>query len=408
MLDGKRCSLSFEENLTEIKVKMFGEFSIEINGNTLTNFKGRTKRVWMLIQYLIIRRRESIGLNEILEDIWEGHDCGDPENALKNLIYRARVLLHGLSRQEHRQFIVFMNGTYLWNNQYSCTVDAERFAAEYREAARTENPAEVRIEAYRNALELYTGEFLPKSCYSRWVVQRNTAYADLCKQCVQSVCVLLNERKRYEEVVSICEKALHYFPYEEAVHKVLLAAYVDAGQRSRAFEHYNWATNVFYREFGVDLSETFLPYYRRLISGSSKVEPSLSAIKKELKESSGMNGAFFCDYDIFKSIYQSQVRILSRTGQSVFLALFTISNEEGDTPKAEISRTAMEKLKSVMVDNLRKGDTVAGYSSTQFLAMLPFTTFENAQSVTDRIYKKFRFEYRRDNVEITVKLSPME
>lgn len=408
MLDGKRCGLSFEENLTEIKVKMFGEFSIEINGNILTNFKGRTKRVWMLIQYLIIKRRESVTLNQILEDIWEGHDCGDPENALKNLIYRARVLLHELSRQERRQFIVFMNGTYLWNNQYSCTVDAEQFSAVCREAARPENTAEVCIETYKQAISLYTGAFLPKSCYSKWVIQLSTYYDDLYKQCVRNVCVLLNERKRFEEVIAVCEKALHYFPYEEGIHKMLLAAYVDAGQRSQAFEHYNWAINVFYREFGVDLSETFLPYYRKLISGSSKVEPSLAAIKRELKETSGMSGAFFCDYDIFKSIYQSQVRILSRTGQSVFLALFTISNDEGDAPKAEISRAAMEKLKAVMVENLRKGDTVASYSSTQFLVMLPFTTFENAQLVTDRIHKKFRFEYRKDNVAITVKLSPIE
>ena len=45
--------MSLEFKKPVIDIHMLGEFAITINGNTITNLKGRTKRVWMLIEYLI-------------------------------------------------------------------------------------------------------------------------------------------------------------------------------------------------------------------------------------------------------------------------------------------------------------------------------------------------------------------
>lgn len=72
-----------------ISVHMLGEFSITINGNTITNLKGRTKRVWMLVEYLIAYRHTDVSLEKLMDILWEEDECGDPVNALKNLVYRA-------------------------------------------------------------------------------------------------------------------------------------------------------------------------------------------------------------------------------------------------------------------------------------------------------------------------------
>lgn len=400
-------SVSERENSTKIVVKMFGEFSIRIGKNQITNLKGRTKRVWMLIQYLIARRYQPVALSRLLSDIWDDKSCGDPENALKNLVYRARVLLRDLSGSSKNQFIIFMNDTYLWNNQYECEVDAEQFELLCREAENQENPAETRIELYQKALSLYNGHFLPKSVYSKWAVVLDTHYSNLYLKSAQSLCALLDERQQFSDVISVCRGTLRYFPYEEPVHRTILEAYVNAGQRERAFEHYNRATELFYEQFGVDLSKKFLPYYKRLIRNGSKIEQSLSEIKGDLQEASDASGAYFCDYDIFKSIYRSQSRMISRTGQSVFLALFTLNGPQGEAPRSEAARSASEKLKTVAIENLRKGDTVASFNATQLIVLLPLTTFESVQSITSRIIRRFHFEYRKSNVRLTAKISPL-
>ncbi len=75
-----------------IEIQMLGEFAITINGNTITNLKGRTKRVWMLIEYLIANRHSDISIEKLIDVLWGEDECGDPVNALKNLVYRARTL----------------------------------------------------------------------------------------------------------------------------------------------------------------------------------------------------------------------------------------------------------------------------------------------------------------------------
>lgn len=106
-----------------IEIQMLGEFAITINGNTITNLKGRTKRVWMLIEYLIANRHSDISIEKLIDVLWGEDECGDPVNALKNLVYRARTLLKDLCGDSSPEFIRFMRGTYSWNNSYPCTVD---------------------------------------------------------------------------------------------------------------------------------------------------------------------------------------------------------------------------------------------------------------------------------------------
>ena len=286
----------------KIGIRMFGEFSITINGNTLTDFKGRTKRVWMLIQYLAARRSSPAPMERLLKDIWDGRACGDPENALKNLVYRARALLRDLSGDQS-QFIVFLNGTYAWNNQYECDIDSERFVESADRAGREELPPEYRIECCREAIGLYRGGFLPKSAYSSWVITLGTRYAELYNRCVRRLCGLLAGQGRRGEAAGACEAALRLFPYEVPTHVLLLQAYMETGRRGKAFDHYEQTVRLFNREFGVDLGEYLRPYAGR---GPESVRPEsdLETIRNDLQEKADPQGAFYCDYDMFKGLYR--------------------------------------------------------------------------------------------------------
>ena len=392
----------------QIQIKMLGEFSITINGNQLTNLKGRTKRVWMLIQYLIANRHKENSTEKLVEVLWPDNQCNDPLNALKNLVYRARELLKGLSGNDKAEYIQYIHNTYSWNNSYSCLIDTEQFTEFYRRGSDVSKTQEERVEAFKDALQLYCGEFLPKSAYSNWVISASAYYANLYNQCVLRCCGLLIDLRRFDEVTQICENALIYSPLEESIHKMLLFGYLSTGQRNKALDHYNHVIDLFYRELGVDISESMRALYKQLVNSINNVEMDLGVIKNDLKEASAVEGAYYCDYDIFKSIYRIQARSVARTGSSVFIVLFTISGLDGELPKPRVAKLASERLKATIMDSLRKGDTVASYSATQFIVMLPLISYENAEMVVDRILQKFRFRYRRDNVKISTRINALD
>lgn len=382
---------------------MFGEFSITINGKTLTNLKGRTKRVWMLIQYLIAQRNAPVPLDRLLRDIWDGRECGDPENALKNLVYRARALLRDLSGDQ-TQFIIFLNGTYTWNNQYECAVDSEQMLEYASKAGSRAMADEKRIRWYRKAIGLYQGAFLPKSSYSTWAVLQNTRYTGLYLRCVAGLCGLLAQNKRFEEMIPACEDALRLFPYEESIYILLLQAYSNTGYEGKAIDRYNRAVKLFYQEFGVNLGGLFKPYVSRILDGS-RPQTDLESIRSDLQEKTRTKGAFYCDYDMFKCLYRSQVRMMPRTGLSIFLILFTLDGKDGGTPEPEALKVASEKLRNAILTGMRRGDTVASCSATQYIAMLQTVTAETAQGVVQRVMRRFRFDYRRDAVRVATKIT---
>lgn len=392
----------------KIEITMLGEFSITVNGVQLTNLKGRTKRVWMLIEYLIANRKKDISLDQLVEVLWEEDECGDPLNALKNLIYRARSLLREIAHTGNAEFIKFERNTYAWNNGFDCTVDTEQLVEYHRQASDRSKTDEERIELFKKAIALYKGEFLPKTSYSTWVISAAAYYSTLYSECVMKVCSLLIEHQRFDEIIQICESALTYTPFEEPVHKMLLYAFISTGQRNRALDHYNHVIDLFYRELGVDITDSMRPLYKQLINSIDHIEIDLSVIKNDLKEAAAANGAYFCDYDVFKSLYRVQARTILRTGQSIFIVLFTLTDPDGAIPEPEVTALAVMRLKDAILSSLRKGDTVASYSATQFIVMLPLISYENAQIVTERVLQKFRFEYRKSNVKITTRINAVD
>lgn len=399
---------SYINKAVRIEVKMFGEFSITINGHQETNLKGRTKRVWMLIQYLIANRRKDISIQNIVDFLWEEDECGDPLNALKNLVYRARALLKEVSQDEKLEFIKFERNTYMWNNSFDCVVDSEQFEEAWKQGADHTMPEDYRIQKLQEAISVYQGEFLPKSSYSSWVISAAAYYATVYNDCVMKICGLLIDKQRFDEVISVCESSLKFAPLEESIHKMLLFAYISTGKRNKALEHYNEVIDLFYKELGVDITDTLRPIYKQLINSINHVEIDLSVIKGDLKEAAAAEGAYYCDYDVFKSIYRVQARTILRTGQSIFIVLVTLTDPEGAIPQPEIARLAVSRLKDAILHSLRKGDVVASYSATQFIVMLPLITYENAEQVVSRILQRFHFEYRKDNVMVSTRINPLE
>jgi len=391
-----------------VEVTMFGEFSITINGNQITGLTGHTKRVWLLIQYLLANRQQAVPIDTITEALWENNECSDPKNALKNLVYRARELLKEIYDNKNVDYIERTLGTYRWNNAIHCTIDSEQFVAQWKLGNDSMNSELDRIDAYEKAIALYRGEFLIKSSYSSWVVALDSYYSTIYFNCVINVCELLIAMNSYGRVIRIGEMALTYAPMEETIHKMLLQAYVVTGQRNKAFDHYNAYVNLCYKEQGTDVPQVIHQYYHELVNRIEQIEPDLFAIKNDLKEAESAVGAYFCDYDVFKSIYRVQARSIKRFGQSVFLVLFTLSNPAGEIPQHEVAQHSTSCLKSSITENLRKGDVVASFSATQFVVMLPLESYEDAEKVTKRILTKFRFSYRKSDIKITHRINAID
>jgi DNA-binding SARP family transcriptional activator len=395
-------------NDENINVTLLGEFSITINGRQLTNLIEPSKRVLMLIEYLIANRQQTVPISKLTEVIWGENECGDPLNALKNLVYRARGMLKVLPDSRDAEYIQFIQDTYVWNNTYSCTIDTEQLVALWKQGTDTSKFIDERIVSLEEAIKLYRGNFLSTSPSNSWIVDLASYYCTIYIDCALQLCRLLLEMECFGKTIRVCETALEYAPLEEEIHKTLLQAYIATGQRNKALDHYDSAVNLFYKEQGKNISDSMHRFYSDLISGIDQIEPDLFIIKNHLIEAESISCAYYCEYDVFKSIYRIQARSIKRIGQSIYIILFTLRDQNGEIPSNEVIQNTVKQLKCSIIENLRKGDVVAAYSSTQFIAMLALDNYDNAENVADRILRKFQLSHCMNDVKIRTRINAMD
>lgn len=388
-----------------IEITMFGTFSIRAGKKVLSDSDGRSKMLWNLLGYLIANRWRDIPQEQLIENLWEEADMGaDPQNSLKNLVYRLRNLLRPLGEDTQHPFIVLKRNSYAWNNALDCRIDTEEFERLYK-AAFVEPDGKARIRLYQQTVDLYQGDFLPKFPETDWVIASNTYYKTTYLKCVKSLSDLLCANGRYDEASLLCEKAAMAEPYDESVHELLIRSYLAAGRRPEAIRHYEYITELFYNNLGVSLSEKLRSLMREVIRQANGVENDFAIIRLDLRESEQINGAFFCDYEIFKHIYRLEARMAERFGQSVFVVLLTFEPSQRNT-QPEIAM-AMRALKDALRAGLRKSDVVARFSHTQYILMLPSLTFENGQKVVRRIVDKFEAQNNHPPIRLSIALHPI-
>ena len=89
----------------ELKVCMFGGFSIRYGEKELTENSGRMKKVWALIEFLLAYRGNDVSQENLMEALWGDEEFVNPLGTLKNLVYRARKLLMELTKEGGNGFL---------------------------------------------------------------------------------------------------------------------------------------------------------------------------------------------------------------------------------------------------------------------------------------------------------------
>lgn len=395
-------------NQPRVRIQMLGGFQLQCGNSLIGENSGRSYQMWNLLEYLIVHRHQEVSQAMIIEALWPDESSDNPANALKNLVYRIRTALTAAGFAQGKEMVKYESGSYFFNNAVDPVVDAEEFERLYKEATLPGTPRDRQEELLTRAIALYKGDFLPRSQHEPWVVSLSTYYHGLYLRSVLGLVTLLKIQDRQEDIINLCERALLVDQFEEALHEELIRALIAQNKQKKALDHYQHTTDLFYRTLGVKPSESLRSLYREIVKTVNMVETDLEIIKEDLRESSRSQGAFLCDYEIFRSMYQLEVRTAARSGQAVFLGLLTLSPVGDHLPEQKLFITAMDRLREALCGSLRLGDVVSRFSASQYVLMLPTLTYENGQMVMARVAKKFAALYRGNGVRLTTTLLPLD
>ena len=391
-----------------MRVVMFPRLIITDGSVTMDEEKIRSDMVIKLLSYLVFYHKKSCTSMELSSVLWSEEESVNPSGALKNLAYRLRSTMK--KAWPDRNFILTGRGSYRWNPEIPVTLDTEEFQYEIRKGDHSENPHN-RIRHFMRAFSLYKGKFLSSLGSEQWVMPKaarfETAYLDLSGKLTD----LLFDMGQYEEMKQVAAGAIEIEPYDEFLHVAYIRACIAKKEMEEAEEHYRITEKLLYDNLGIGPSEELKKTFASVMERDHEVETDLAVIQKELKEATRTRGAYYCEYGVFKKIYELEARRVARMGMTIYLSLLTVCPDrrsETDSDERELIENAMDQILDAVTNSLRAGDVLARYSANQYLVMLPACPYENARMVMERIVSSFEKLRRNASVHLQYSLKEMD
>ena len=377
---------------SSLYITTLGQFALRRPGRAgacLSDQDIASPRQREFLQYLSTARGRTVSQEEIIEAVWGDADIANPVNTLKTLLHRSRCLLERLGFPDGKQVLLYRRGFYSWSEDLDVRLDLQEFdelADRFSAAPDTEEG----LDAARQALALYGGDFLPNAAGSPWTLSPrayyHNKYMGLCRAAAEE----LRRQGQLEEASKICQDATTMDPYDMPCQMQMMRLLRDSGSRQLAVQHYSQVSDLFLSQLGVAPSEEMTALYRSLSEDSEEtMEMDLRSIRSGLQEDPDAFGAFFCDYPVFQSIYQLITRTASRSGQAIQLGIVSLFDKKGRLLAASSRSAAMDTLKTAILLNLRSGDVFTQFSSAQYLILLTKTTYENGRMALDRVLSSF-------------------
>ncbi len=383
-----------------IYVTMFKMFTVRFGDIMINGDDMKSDRLLRLFAYLLYNHERIIPSSELVDMLWCFEEVDNPIGALKNLVYRLRVLLK--KTFSISDLITTGKGSYSINKDYHIEVDALNFEKECQKEMNT-------IDEYEEFSCLYTGKYLVEVEDDHNVITKRTYYDSVYIERIMEYANLLEEQGEYAKMEHVVKRALEINQLEEELYELLIRSLYYQKQYKQAAEMYRKTTELLYKSLGVKPSESMQNLFEMIKKQSHSEDADIIEIQKDLAAETP-EGAFLCEYGTFREIYNMHSRLMGRLGICAHMCLVSVVNRkprdsEDDQKYVE---KIMEKMQSAMLSGLRIGDVLSRLSVNQFIVLLPSCNYENSSMVMNRVLRKIRYSLNHTRFDLEVTIEEVE
>lgn len=256
-------SLLAQREAASLQIRTLGGFQLVRQQELVPNKAWGRDKTLQLFQFLVTaRQRRALHKEQIIDRLWEDLDMKAGEQNFK-------VALHGInkvlepdrpSRTEPR-YVQRAGLTYqLQLSDVWIDVDAlEQFVAIGNQAL-IDQPS-LAEQAYREAIELYRGVYLPERIYEDWSSDERERIQVLIMGAIIALSELIVKDNPMESI-RLSQKALQIDSTWEDAYRIQMEAYFVKGNRPMAIKTYQQCAQILEEEFGIEP----LPETQRLLA----------------------------------------------------------------------------------------------------------------------------------------------
>ncbi len=240
--------LAKKQNHT-LKINTLGVFEVWVDTKKLNSKDwGRDKSIQLFQFFLMARNRKALHKDQIVDKLWE--DDIDDQGF--------KVALHGINkalepeRKSHgdAKFFQKVGQTYQINFE-DVLLDSLLFEELIKFGNKTINSSKIyAIKAFREALDLHKGTFLPDRVYEDWTSDERERLQLLFLSATITLAEIII-KDNPSEAIQLCQQALLIDEVWEEAYRLQMEAYFLKGNRPMAIKTYQICEKVLMHELGI-------------------------------------------------------------------------------------------------------------------------------------------------------------
>jgi DNA-binding SARP family transcriptional activator len=227
-LRGKTATVPFAP--PRLTIQALGRAQTRLDGRPVTAPEWQSRQIVRDLFFLLLAHPEGLTKEAVGIIFWADKSPSQLKLQFKNTIYRLRRALG-------QDVILFNEGRYQFNRTLDYEYDVETFLGKLAQAQEAADPDE-QAAAYREAIDLYTGSYLPEM-EGTWVFPERERLWQAYSEAILNLAEFYLETGEYRMTLEYCRRILVQDPTLEMGHRLAMRAHAATGNRTaivRQFE----------------------------------------------------------------------------------------------------------------------------------------------------------------------------
>jgi predicted ATPase/DNA-binding SARP family transcriptional activator/DNA-binding CsgD family transcriptional regulator len=267
-----------------LRISLLGRFEVSVGSRVIREDGWRLRKAAGVVKLLALAQDHSLHREQVMNLLWPDLGARAATNNLHQALHVARRTLE--PEATAYRYLPMRGEQLTLCPEDSAWVDVKAFERSALKARGTGQPT-----AYLEALDLYSGDLLPRDRYEEWAERRRDELRRTYFALLFELATVLEERDALDRAVEALQEIVSREPAHEEAHVGLMRVYARAGQRYRALRQYEHLRQSLRRELGTEPHAASRYVYGEILAGHVPLPSSISPVQSSRAGKHNLTGS---------------------------------------------------------------------------------------------------------------------